>query len=168
MNPYSPPAAQPGYPDSPPGYGAAPPGPGAVSDLAIDHLRKTRPWVMFLSILCFIGCAFMLLAGLMMIGVGLMASAGSGMEKGFQAMIGAVYLPMGALYIYPGIKMWTYGSAIGRLVASRSTSDLEDALGQQKSLWKFAGIAAIVIIALYILGFLGALVWGVAAGMGKI
>lgn len=170
MNPYSPPAAPQAYLDSPPGYGApAPsPGPGAVSDLAIELLRQTRPWVMFLSILSFIGCAFMLLAGVLMIGVGLLAAGTGGVEKGAQAMLGAVYLPMAALYVYPGIKMWSYGSAIGRLVASRSMADLESALGQQKSFWKFGGIAAIVVIALYIVIFIGALAWGVMAGMGKI
>jgi hypothetical protein len=169
MNPYRPPAAAPPYPDSPPGYGApATTLPGAVSDVAVELLRQTRPWVMFLSVLSFIGCAFMLLAGLLMIGVGLMA-AGTGMaEKGVNAMLGVVYLPMAVLYIYPGIKMWSYGSAIGRLVASHSMADLEAALGQQKSFWKFGGIAAIVVIGLYVVLILGAIGWGVATGMGKI
>jgi hypothetical protein len=134
---------------------------GGVTDLAIEMLQKTRPWVMFLSILSFILSAFMLLAGLLMVGVGMMASGGSA-EKGMQAMIGVIYLPLSALYIYPAIKMWMYGSAIGRLVASRSTADLEEALGQQKSFWKFAGISAIVMIGFYIVFFIGAIIWGMA------
>jgi hypothetical protein len=142
-----------------------PAAPGAVSDIAVDLLRQTRPWVMFLSILSFVGCTFMLLAGLGMMAVGLMAS---GAERGIQALIGAIYLPMAALYVYPGIKMWTYGSAIGRLLRSRATVDLEDALRQQKSFWKFGGIAAIVVIGLYVVVFVGALVVGVVAGMGKM
>lgn len=166
MNPYSPPAdlAAPPYPAP----AMAPiAGPGQVTEIAVDMLRQTRPWVMFLSILTFLASAGILLLGLMMIGVGLMA-AGSGPEKGVQAAIGAVYLPMSALYIYPAIKMWSYGSAIGRLVASRANEDLEAALRQQKSFWKFSGIAAIVMIALYVLIFVGALVVGVAAGLGKV
>ncbi|HEY3816103.1 MAG TPA: hypothetical protein VGL81_02975 [Polyangiaceae bacterium] len=168
MNPYSPPAAASTYLDVPPGYGSAMPGPSAVSEVAVEMLRKTRPWVMFLGILAFVGCAFLLLAGLMMIGVGLMAAGAGGASKGAQAMLGAVYLPMAALYVYPGIKMWSYGSAIGRLTASRSMTDLEAALTQQKSLWKFAGIAAIAILALYLVALIGGLVWGVAAGTGKM
>jgi hypothetical protein len=165
MNPYSPPADLPPFPGAAMPMAAAPAAPGAVSEVAVELLRQTRPWVMFLSILSFIGCAFMLLAGLAMVGVGLMAS---GAEKGMQALIGAIYLPMAALYVYPGIKMWTYGSAIGRLLTSRATVDLEDALRQQKSFWKFGGIAAIVVIGLYIVIFIGALVVGVLAGMRKM
>jgi hypothetical protein len=164
MNPYSPPAASP-YPDAPPGYGAAAPPAGGVSELAVDLLRQTRPWVMFLSILAFLGCAFMLIAGLLMVGVGLMAS---GPEKGIQAAVGAVYLPMAGLYVYPAIKMWGFGSAIGRLLTSKAQSDLEAALLQQKSLWKFSGIAAIVVMVLYFLVIIGAVVWGVVMGLGKV
>lgn len=165
MNPYSPPADLAGpYP----GPAMAPAAsPGAVSETAVEMLRQTRPWVLFLAILAFIGCAGMLLVGLMMIGVALIAPS-SGPEKGLQAAIGAVYLPMAALYVYPAIKMWTYGSAIARLTSSRATEDLEAALSQQKSLWKFMGIAAIVVIGLYVLVFVGALVVGVAAGLGKV
>jgi hypothetical protein len=168
MNPYSPPAPPSPYADAPPGYGAPQPQPGAgaVTDLAVDLLRQTRPWVMFLSILAFLGCAGMLIMGLLMIGVGLMASGGA--EKGIQAAVGVVYLPMAGLYIYPAIKMWMYGSAIGRLLVSKSTPDLETALLQQKSLWKFSGIAAIVVIGIYILFIIGAVIWGVAMGMGKL
>jgi hypothetical protein len=167
MNPYSPPADPSQYPYSPQAYApAAAAAPGAVSEMAVEMLRQTRPWVMFLSILAFIGCAFMLLGGFVMIGIGLLASSGGGMEQGVQALVGAIYLPMGALYVYPGVKMWMYGSAIGRLVASRSNEDLESALKQQKSFWKFGGIAAIVVIGLYIVIFIGAMVWGMAS-MGK-
>jgi hypothetical protein len=171
MNPYSPPAAAPGYPDAPPGYGAVPgqaPAAGAVSELAVELLRQTRPWVMFLSILSFIGCAFMLLASVLMLGVGLLASGTGAAERGIQAGMGAVYLPMAALYVYPGIKMWSYGSAIGRLVASHSMADLEAALGQQKSFWKFGGIAAIVVIGLYVVIFIGAMIFGVMTSLGKV
>jgi hypothetical protein len=37
---------------------------------------------------------------------------------------------------------------------TRASTDLEDALLQQKSLWKFSGISAIVMIVLYILLFI--------------
>jgi hypothetical protein len=167
MNPYSPPADFPApYPPAP--LATAPTAsPGAVTELAVDLLRQTRPWVMFLGVLFLIASAGMLLLALLMVGVGLMSGA-SGPEKTMQALVGVVYLPLSALYVYPGIKMWAYGSAIGRLVASRSTEDLEAALGQQKSLWKFSGIAAIVIIGLYVVLFIALFAVGIAAGLGKV
>jgi hypothetical protein len=167
MNPYSPPAASPApYPGVSPPY-EAPSTAGAVSDLAVEMLRQTRPWVMFLAILSFIACALMIVMGLLMTGIGLMAPGPAG-AKGIQAMVGIVYLPFGFLYIYPGIKMWMYGSAIGRLVATRAPGDLEAALLQQKSFWKFSGIAAIVMVGLYILIFIGAIAVGIATGLGKV
>lgn len=166
MNPYSPPGPPPGYPAAPPDYGVAAPVTGGVTELAVDLLRQTRPWVMFLGILCFVASAFMLLGGIAMIGLGAMASEGA--EGGMRAALGIVYLPLAGLYVYPGIKMWMYGTAIGRLMASRATADLEAALLQQKSLWKFSGIAAIVVVVLYLLFFVGAIAFGVAKGLGKM
>jgi hypothetical protein len=168
MNPYSPPADLPPYPVAAPPYPVATGAGAGVSEATILALRQTRPWVMFLSILAFIGSAFMLLAGLFMIGAGLVASSSGGVEKGAPAFLGAIYLPLAILYIYPGIKMWMYGSAIGRLLNSGAVSDLEAALGQQKSFWKFSGIAAIVLIGLYILIFVGVIALGVATGLGKM
>jgi hypothetical protein len=168
MNPYSPPSDLPPYPAA----AAAPPypiaaSPGAVSEATILALRQTRPWVMFLGILAFIGSAFMLLASLLMIGVALVAGGGSA-EKGMQALLGVIYLPLAVLYIYPGIKLWTYGSSIGRLMNSGAVADLEAALGQQKSFWKFSGIAAIVVMALYTVLVAGVVAAGVATGLSKM
>jgi len=58
-----------------------------------------------------------------------------------------------------------YGSAIGRLLETRAGADLEDALLQQKSMWKFSGISAIVIIVLYILLFVVMIGVGVSGAM---
>jgi len=146
MNPYTPPAAAYGAPyAASPSHGAAPT--EAVTELAIESLRQTRPWVLFLSVLAFLGSGFMLLAGIGMTIVGLVASKG----QGFQSLIGLAYIPFGLVYVYPAVKMWAYGSAISRLSMSRSTSDLEAALVQQKHIWKFLGIAAIVMIIVYAL-----------------
>ena len=123
-------------------------------------LQQTKPWVMFLSIISFIGSGLMLLGGVSMIALGALAPSGSPVPT---AALGAVYIPMAALYIYPALKLWGFSGAIGRLLASRSNMDLEAALGQQKSFWKFAGIVTIVMIALYALFFVGMIVVGIAA-----
>jgi hypothetical protein len=116
---------------------------------------------MFLSVMAFIGSAFMLLGGIVMMALGALAPrAGSAMSP---AVLGAIYIPMAFLYIYPGLKLWGFAGAINRLVSSRSTEDLEAALGQQKSFWKFAGIVTIVMIALYAIFFVGMIAVGIAA-----
>jgi hypothetical protein len=160
MNPYGPYA--PPTAGAPPQTGMSGAAPAAgLSELALEMLRQTRPWVIFMGVLMFVGSALMFVMSIVMMGVGLAASAAT--KNPATAAIGFVYLPLALIYIYPGLKMVKYGSAIGRLMESRSSADLEDALTQQKSLWKFSGIAAIVMIVLYVLIIVVAVV---AVGVG--
>jgi cation transporter-like permease len=76
--------------------------------------------------------------------------------------LGLVYLPIGAIYVYPAVKLWAYSSAIARLSTSRATGDLEAALDQQRAFWKYCGVAMVAMIALYGVVFLGAMVFSVA------
>lgn len=164
-NPYSPPAAAPPYGAVADPALAGGGDVGAVSSNAIELLRQTRPWVLFLCVLCFLGCGFMALAGVSMVLIGLVAPRPSGGSPIPPWVLGLVYLPFSALYIYPALKLGAYAKAIGKLVLSRSNADLEGALAQQKSFWKFSGIAAIVMIVLYFVAIVGAVVVGVAAAL---
>ena len=160
MNPYAPPTT----PYAPP-PAMAPPAPGGmVSEQSVEMLRQTRPWVMLMGVLCFIGSAFMLLGGLAVIAMGALASATTAKSAAPMAL-GLVYVPLSGLYIYPGLKLTKYGGAIGRLLQSRAIPDLDAALEQQKSFWKFAGITTIVMIVLYIFLFIGMMAVGVGSAM---
>jgi hypothetical protein len=164
-NPYSPPAAAP-LPYPPGNYGAPQ---GGVSEGAVALLLQTRTWVRIISIFCFIGAGLMLLASVGMFIAGAVASAAASSSSPIpMAALGLVYMPFAALYIYPGIKLWMYANAIGRLGASRSTVDLEGALLQQKSFWKYSGISAIVMVVLYVLFFIGVMAFGVLQGMSAV
>jgi hypothetical protein len=158
MNPYSPPGAAPlPYPP------AAMPAPaqGGVSTNAIDLLKQTRPWVIMMSVLCFISVGFMLLAGLGMFAMALLMPRGGAQ----QAILGVVYLPLALVYIYPAVKLWSYGSSISRLSATSATADLEAALGHQKSFWKYCGILTLVMIVVYIFAIIAVVIAGVAGGL---
>lgn len=155
MNPYAPPTSP--YAQAP---AMAPAAPGAmVSEQSIEMLRQTRPWVMLMGVLCFIGSAFMLLGGLGMMAMGALASATA--KSAAPMALGVVYIPLAGLYIYPGLKLTKYGGAIGRLLQTRASVDLDAALEQQKSFWKFAGITTIVMIVLYIVLIIGMMAVGV-------
>jgi hypothetical protein len=162
MNPYSPPAAPAPYAAAP--YPAAPfpqGAPAAVTELAVDLLRQTRPWVIFMSVLTFLGAGLMLVLSVVIFVAGF-ASSGS---DAFPKFLGLLYLPFALLYVYPGIKLWKYGSAIGRLVASRTPAELEVALAEQKSFWKYLGVVAAVVIVLYAVGIGVAIMVGVVSAM---
>jgi hypothetical protein len=162
MNPYSPPAAPPAYVvASYPAAQAPHAAPGAVSELTVDLLKQTRPWVLFMSVLTFLGSALMLVVAVVAVAAGFLASG----PDAFPKYLGLVYLPFALLYIYPGIKLWKYASAIGRLVTSRTPAELEASLAEQKSFWKYCGIVAAVVLVLYAVGIGVAILFGVVSAM---
>ncbi|MDB4945544.1 MAG: hypothetical protein JWP97_5078 [Labilithrix sp.] len=133
-----------------------------VSAASVELLRQTKPWVTFLSVMGFIGSAFMLLGGVfMMIAGAFMPKTG---PTPFSPMLlGVIYLPMAFVYIYPSLKLWSFSGAIGRLLAQHSAANLEAALLQQKSFWKFVGILTIAMMVLYALFIVGMIVVGFSA-----
>lgn len=127
----------------------------AVTQGTISQLQRTRPWVMFMSIMAFIGAAFMIgMGGLMLVAGAVGAStSGSGMggaEVTVIAVMAGFYGILGFMYIYPGVKMWKYASRIADLARNRATVDLEAALNEQRVLWKYSGIMVIISIVLTI------------------
>ncbi|WP_394833782.1 hypothetical protein LVJ94_45480 [Pendulispora rubella] len=167
-NPYQAPVSYMHEGAHPNAYGASP-YPAPVSDLAIETLRQTRPWVLVVGIMMFIAAGFMLLIGLGMVAVGaFMPENSAGAKPPFNvALLGVFYLPIGGIYVYPAFKLTKYASSISNLVTSRSPADLGLALGHQKSFWKFCGIAALLMIVAYALIAVGAVVFGAMSAMGS-
>ncbi len=138
----------------------------AVSPGTIAALAGTKPWVRFMSVMMWIGVGFMVLAGIMMATVmnGIMAATqpNNPFGKSFGLLMGLLYIVMSFLYIYPALKLGNFASRIKDLMNSRSVSDLDAALNQQRQFWKFLGVMMIVLFSLYILIAIGA---GVVAAM---
>lgn len=113
---------------------------------AADMLRKTKPWVRFMSVIMFIASAFMALGGAFMMAAGAVGSPGiSG------AFVGIVYVVMAVLYIIPAVFLWRYADRIGSFLLQRTPVALTHALEAQKSFWKFVGILTLIVICLYAL-----------------
>ena len=127
--------------------------PGGVPPGSIQALKETRPWVLFLAILGCIGTGLMVLAALGMLLAGTAISSSTSMPAGFSygmmAGMSVAYLVLGLLYLYPIVKLLKYSGAIKRLIQSGAAADLDEALQQQKSFWKFVGIVAIIMMVLY-------------------
>lgn len=145
-DPYAPPVSE--------NIASAYPGITGVTQVAMQHLSGTKPWVRFISVLMFVGAGFMLILALVMglVGGSVFANAGSGgraLPAGMTLGMTIVYGLLSVLYIYPALKLWKYANDIASLLASGSVADLENALGQQRSFWKFVGIVVIVMFALY-------------------
>ena len=138
---------------------------GQVSAGTVQALKETRPWVRLIAIVGMVMTGIMLIAMLAAASFGFFAAAkGRGNTAGIGGLeiivILAIALLMGLLYIYPIVKLFKYAGAISRLDRSGSVKDLEDALGQQKSFWKFAGILTLIVL------FLNLIVLGLSSWKG--
>jgi hypothetical protein len=131
-----------------------------LSGVAMNALRGTKPWVRFVSIMTFISVGFMVLGGIVMLFAGAMMSGSRG--TAFPAWLGGVYLAMAAIYVIPALLLTRYANAIGSLMRTQRMSDVEQALGAQKSFWKFSGIMIIVFICIYLLVIVAAVIFNVS------
>ena len=135
-NPYSPPETHaPAMAESPVDD------PADVPDHIVEHLRGTRPWVIFLAIVGFLGSGLMALAGLAM-----MVMAGTAK---IPAWVGLIYFVFAGVCLVPAIYLVRYGSSIGRLLRDPRMERLGVALDTQRIYWKAVGIMCAVLIALY-------------------
>jgi hypothetical protein len=132
----------------------------AVSAAVIDQLGRTRGWVLFFSVMLWIGAVFLILGGLAMVVLGLVAGASGAMNEelakqfgavGGMAVIGAIYFALAVFYVYPALKLGKYAARIRDLAAVPSEQNLVAALNEQRAFWKYVGVFTIVMIAFYIL-----------------
>ncbi len=145
----------------------------AVSEAVVDQLRRTRGWVLFFSVMLWIGAVFLCLGGLAMVGMGLFAGAAGAMGEqmaqefaaiGGMAVLGAVYFVMAVFYIYPAVKLSKYAARIRDLMNAPAEQSLVAALNEQRAFWKFVGVMMIVMMALYVVGVVVAVVVAGVAG----
>lgn len=150
-NPYASPAVP---------YGNyAPPAPAvSVSERTIQELEGTRPWVRFIAIMTWILSGLMVLFAVGMVAASLIGSNGAGMEAGAAIGLGVFYLLLAALMLYPAFKMTAYAKWIGSLSTSRSTADLENALQQQRLVWRFYGILMAIYLVFMVIAVAAAVV----------
>ena len=138
-----------------------------VSNNAKYILESISKWVKFLAIMGII--AYVLL---IIIGLGIMAFGGfaaSNLDLGFGdfngilgVFGGLLYIIIGAICMYPVIKMLNYANKMKTAIRSNRQDIYEEALRNFNSAVKFWGILAIIALVIYglvfILGVIGAIV----------
>jgi hypothetical protein len=147
------------------------PAAGAVlTENALLHLKDAAPWLRFLAIIGFIACGLTVLVGIVMVIA--LAITGNGfasaefqeiaeaegvlkgstwfekITNGLGAFMGIIYIGIAVLYFFPSKFLWTFGEKLRAYLQTNSSADLELALKNNKSFWKYMGIATIVCLAL--------------------
>jgi Family of unknown function (DUF5362) len=131
-----------------------------VTPLMVEHLRATKPWVRLISVIMFIFVGLSFLFGLLM----LLIPTPPGMRGfGFGPLIGIIYFIFGGLYLVPAYFLHQYASSIQDFLQGGGDSAMENALGSQKSFWRFVGILTLVIICIYALVFFFAIFGAMSA-----
>ena len=125
-----------------------------VTQVMIEHLRSTKPWVRFMSVISFIMAGLMIFFGLVMI---LIPTRGMG-GFGLGPLLGLIYILFAGIYVAPAFFLHKYASSIGHLMQGGGDVAMEEALGSQKSFWRFVGILTLVLICLYALFFVIAII----------
>lgn len=125
--------------------------------LMLEHLRTTRPWVLFLSILGFIGGGIMVLFALILLLTGVIAHDGSNVAL---SIIGSAFYGLtGVFYGFFAYLLFRYSSSIGQASVTDQAEDLELAVEQQRVFWKATGIATIATLVLSSVGTVLAIVF---------
>jgi hypothetical protein len=123
----------------------------------VRYLREASPWLRFIGILGFIGCGVLALGGIVFTALVILVSDLAGEFGGvlWGSFIGVLYLVLGLLSFFPAKFSYAFGSKIHHYTLSSADKDLEDAFKNNRSLWKFFGILAIVYLAIIPLGLIG-------------
>jgi len=128
----------------------------AITESMLTSLRQTRPWVKFLSILGFVSIFFVVVSGI--VNMFVFSKAAFGGSYGLAIFMGAINILMGVLYFFPSFFLFKFASSIARLSDGGGAGELEEALSNQKSFWKFFGIMALVMFGVAILGMAAAII----------
>jgi hypothetical protein len=125
-----------------------------LTAVMMGYLKAASPWLRFLGILGFIGSGLMILGGI------ITASFSSFILNFLEEMatlpsgFTLIYVALGVINFFPARFTYLFGAKIRDYALSNSEKDLESALKNNRSLWKFNGILSIVYLALIPLGII--------------
>lgn len=109
----------------------------------LENLYATYPWILFVSIIAFVGGGFMMLAGLTICVM---------FFRYF--FIGLIYVIFSALLIFVNYYLYSYSASIKKFVFSRNVGDLENAMHMQKYYWRIQGIMIITMFLMIVLFYI--------------
>lgn len=135
---------------------------------AIGYLREAAKWGKFIGIMGFVMIGLFVVFAVFMGAIFGSTSALTGMSSGMGAMNGGLitgtYLVMALLYFFPVLYLYRFSVRTGKALRNKDSELFSDGVGQLKSMFKFMGILAIIIIGMYAIMLIFAAIAG-AAGL---
>ncbi|HEY2649275.1 MAG TPA: DUF5362 family protein [Puia sp.] len=132
---------------------------------SINYLSEAARWSRFLSIIGFIGCAFMVLVGLFFGSQIARIMPGMG-DTGMPAVMGVIFsffiIFTSLIMFFPSLYLFNFSSKMRKALNNNDQPTLMESLKNLKSFFKFWGILLIVYLSFYalalIFSIIGALV----------
>lgn len=122
-----------------------------ITDDIKEHLKTISFWSKFLAIIGFVGVGIMLIAGIIMIIVGLFIDTMAKDVPFSFSLMGVLYIVLDVVYFFPTLYLFKSALKISAALNENNQFELTEAFKYQKSLFKFAGISTIAVIVIYIL-----------------
>jgi hypothetical protein len=142
---------------------------GVLTETMLMYLKGASPWLRFIGIVGLIGCGLSVLGALtffMMIPqlgnvlnrIPGMEALGGDVGAAIGGTFGANLLGFAVLFFFPFYWVYNFGSKIRIYLRTGTDQDLENAFKNNKSLWRFMGILAIIILAFIPLMIIGGII----------
>jgi hypothetical protein len=132
------------------GYGEQ----GILTEVMLSHLKRSAPWLKFVSVLGFIGAGLLVAWGIVRLNAWDLVFSGIEVESQVRLLYrleGILYFGAGIILFFSAFFMHRFGVKISLYMRTGMDRDLERALQNNASLWKFTGIAMIVYIGIPLL-----------------
>jgi hypothetical protein len=127
-----------------------------LNDNSIVYLNEIRKWAKFLSILGFIGVGIIVLLALSIGSIMNLISALSPTPLPVSPFFLTVfYLLIALLYFFPVLFLYRFSTKMKIALEERNETELTDSFSNLKSMFKFMGVMAIVILSIYLLIVIG-------------
>ena len=132
-----------------------------IDQQSIGYLSETARWSKFLSIVGFVVCGLMVIFSLFFGSImSVISKIGSNSDSfnssavaGFYSYgITIVYIIIALLYFFPCLYLFNFSSKMQTALRNNDQLNLNAALGNLKSCFKFVGILTIVVLSFYMLG----------------
>jgi len=129
--------------------------------LLLNNLAKIKRWTKFLSILSYVAMAFMIIGG---VSVTVFGAGAAGMRVFSAAgpIFAVIYIAGSALYYFSAKYLGDISKAADMAAYNSETNHVENLLAGMAKLFSFWGIIVAVVLVIYLIIFVGAIVFGVA------
>ncbi len=134
-----------------------------LNEIAIDALRVSAKWSLFLAIIGFIGIGLMIIGAIFLSSImGSLPSNGNPIME-MKGIVSVIYIIFAALYFPPVYYLFKYATDMKIALQDSDSEDVGNALKYLKSHHKYLGVSMIVIMSLYVLMIIGLVITTIIA-----